>query len=149
MNDLEHMDRLYLWQKSKRGWRVHILNPGADRTFCQTENGAGKPLDGSGAEVPPGRRLCQNCADLAERVEPNYAEPDIRVLLGEKLAETEPELFTGLVAPEPERTGLTSPRRKRLWKRGKQPRRAHKSKWGKPKRGKAKCPRPFDDPLPW
>ncbi len=149
MNKPGHMDRQYLWQTSKRSRRVHILNPGTDRTFCQTENGGGKALDGSGIEVPAGRRLCGTCIDLAGRVEPNYAEPDIRVLLGEKLAESEPELFAGLVAPAPEQTNLTSSHRGKKWKQGKQARRGHRSKWGKPKRSTVKYPRPFDDDLPW
>ena len=67
------------------------------------------------------------------------------------IAEAEPDLFTSLVAPAPapERTGLTSPRRERLWKRGKQARRDHRSRGRKPKRSNVKYARPFDDPLPW
>ena len=100
VNDLgtnvEHMDRLYLWRAGKRGHRVHLENPETGRTFCQTENCGGKPLDGRGAEIPSGRRLCGNCLDLAGRNETDYREPDIRVLLGERLAEVEPELFAGI-----------------------------------------------------
>ncbi len=145
MND---MDRLYLWRASKHGHRVHIENPATEQAYCQVENCGGRPFDGRGEEIPAGRRLCGNCIDLAGRVEPNYAEPDIPVLLGEKLAESEPELFAGLVASVPERPGLTFPGVKK-WKRGKQARRAHKSKWGRPKRSTVKYPRPFDDDLPW
>ncbi len=153
MNDLgtnvEHIEKRYLWRIRKHGQRVHIENPETERACCQVENCGGRPLDGKGEDVPPGRRLCQNCADLAGRGQADYREPDLRVLLGEKLAESEPELFAGLLAPEPERTYVTSPSRRKKWKRRKQARPAHRSKWGKPKRSDAKYPRPFDDDLPW
>ncbi len=128
-------DRRYLWQTGKASRRVHIENPGTDRTFCQTENGGGKPLDGRGAEIPAGRRLCQNCADLAGRNEVDYREPDIRVLLSERLAETEPELVTAVT--------------RKPWKRAKQARPAHRPRGRKPKRNNVKYARPFDDDLPW
>ena len=137
MNDLgtgaEHMSRLYLWRVSKRGQRVHILDSETSRTFCQVEKCGGKPFDGSDAEVPAGRRVCGNCIDLEGRNEAKYQEPNIKVLMGERLAETEPELFTSAAAPEP-------------WKRKKQMRPAH---GGKPKRSEVKYPRPFNDDLPW
>ena len=130
-------DRLYLWRVSKRGHRVHIENPETERAYCQTENcGGGTPFDGRGAEIPTGRRVCQNCADLAGRSETDYRELDIRVLLGERLAEVEPELFTGAVTPEP-------------WEQKKQARPAHRSKGRKIKRSNVKYPRPFNDDLPW
>ena len=146
--DVEHMEKRYLWRVRKHGQRVHIENPETERAYCQVENNGGKPFDGRGAEIPAGRRLCGNCIDLAGRVEPNYAEPGIRVLMGEKLAESEPELFVSTVAPEPERPGLTFPGVKK-WKRRKQVRPAHRPKWGKPKRSDVKYSRPFDDDLPW
>ena len=96
MSDLgiaEHMATSYLWRVNKRGHRVHIRNPETGRTFCQVANNGGKPVDGRGAEIPDGRRLCQNCAGLAGRERTDYAEPSLAVLLGERLAETEPELF--------------------------------------------------------
>ena len=129
-------DRLYLWRASKHAQRVHIENPETERTFCQVENCGGKPFDGRGAEIPDGRRLCQNCTDLAGRNEADYREPDIRVLMGERLAEVEPELFASTVAPKP-------------WKRAKQARSAHRPGGRKPKRSNVKYPRPFNDPLPW
>ena len=154
MNDLgagaESMDQSYLWRVTKRGQRAHILNPETGRAHCQAENcTGGRAFDGRGTGIPDGRRLCGNCIDLAGRLEPNYAEPDVRVLLGEKLAEVEPELFAGLVAPAPEQTNLTSSHRAKKWKQGKQARRGHRSKWGKPKRSNVKYSRPFDDDLPW
>ena len=79
-------DRRYLWRDRKRGHRVHIENPETKRAYCQAENcSGGKPFDGRGTEIPAGRRLCGNCADLAGRNEADYREPDIRVLLGERL----------------------------------------------------------------
>ena len=132
-------DRVYLWQTGKASRRVHILNPGTDRTFCQTENGVGRPLDGKGAEVPAGRRLCQNCTDLAGRDETDYREPDVRVLMGERLdlrPTAEPDLFANGAAPKP-------------WKRKKQVRAARRSKGRKARHSEAKHPRPFNDDLPW
>ena len=136
MSDSEHMNGQYLWRTDKRGHRVHIENSETGRTFCQVENCGGKPFDGRGAEIPPGRRLCGNCIDLEDRNEADYREPDIRVLMGERLAEAEPELFVGTVAPEP-------------WKRGKQRRQAHRSRGRKLKRSNVKHPEPFNDDLPW
>ena len=139
MDDLwpntERTDGPYIWRAGKRGRRVHILNLETSRTFCQIENGGGKPLDGQGAEIPAGRRLCQNCVVLARQIEVNYREPSLAVLMGERLAETEPELFVGTVAPEP-------------WKRKKLARPVNRSKKRKPKRSTVKHPRPFDDDLP-
>ena len=129
-------DPLYLWRISKASHRVHIENPETARAYCQVENCGGKAFDGRGPEIPDGRRLCQNCADLAARNEVDYGEPSLAVLLGERLAETEPELFASTVAPKP-------------WKRGKQARPAHRSKGRKPRRGNVKYPRPFNDDLPW
>ena len=149
--DAEHMDRLYLWRAGKHAQRVHIENPETERTFCQVENCSGEPFDGRGSGIPDGRRLCQNCIDLAGRSEADYREPDIRVLLGERMAETESELFyegrgkrdtcvrfghVSTVVPKPS-------------KRGKQARPARRSKGGKPKRSKTKYARPFNDALPW
>ena len=127
---------LYLWQTSKSSRRVHIANPETERTHCQVENCGGKPMDGRGAEVPAGRRICGNCTDLAGRSEADYREPDIRGLLGERLAEAEPELLASAVASEP-------------WKREKQARRVNKPKGLKPKRSNVKYAKPFDDDLPW
>ena len=137
MDDLGHMDRLYLWRVRKRGHRVHIENPETERAYCQAENcSGGKPFDGRGVDIPPGRRLCGNCTDLAGRNEADYREPDIRVLLGERLAEVEPELFASTVAPKPqERKRPTRP--------------VNRPKWRKPKRSNVKYLRPFDDDLPW
>jgi len=132
-------DRRYLWRMSKASRRVHIENPETERTFCQVENNGGKPLDGKGVEVPAGRRVCGNCIDLAGRGKADYREPDIRVLLGERLdlrPTAEPELFASTVAPG-------------SWKRGKQARPAHRSKGRKTKRSNVKYPRPFNDDLPW
>ena len=129
-------NRLYLWRINKRGHRVHIENPETERAYCQVENCGGRLFDGRGAEIPTGRRLCGNCTDLAGRNEIDYREPDIRVLMGERMAEVEPMLFAGTVAPK-------------LWKRKKQARPAHRSKGRKPKRSNVKYPRPFNDDLPW
>ena len=141
VSDLEHMDRRYLWQAGKHSRRVHIENPETDRTFCQTENGSGKPLDGKGAEIPAGRRLCGNCIDLAGRDEADYREPSLAVLLGERIAETEPVNqslgTTGFLA------GTAEPKRP---KRGK---RVNRSKAHRPKRGHVKHHMPFNDDLPW
>ena len=142
-------DPLYLWRAGKSSRRIHILDSETGRTFCQVENCGGRALDGRGVDIPAGRRVCGNCIDLAGRNEADYQEPSLAVLLGERLVETEPELSTGLVAPEPERTDLTSSDRQAKWKRGKQARRTHKSKWGKPKRSTVKYSKPFDDDLPW
>ena len=106
------------------------------RTFCQVENCGGKPFDGRGPGIPDGRRLCQNCADLAGRERTDYREPSLAVLMGERLAETESELYAGTIAPKP-------------WKRGKQARPARRLKGRRPKCSKAKYSRPFDDPVPW
>ena len=141
---MSDMDRLYLWRVNKPGHRVHILDSETGRTFCQVENCGGKPFDGRGAEIPDGRRVCQNCADLAGRNEADYREPDIRVLMGERLAEVEPMLFAGTA--EPKRP-----------KRAKQARPAALLKtpsidrgvFSKPKRSNVKYAKPFDDPLPW
>ena len=71
MNDqgtgVEHTGRQYLWLSRKTNQRIHIESPATGRTFCQVENCGGRPLDGRGAEVPTGRRLCENCIDLAGR----------------------------------------------------------------------------------
>ena len=139
MNDLgantEHVDRLYLWRASKRGHRVHIENPETERAFCQVENCGGRALDGQGTEIPAGRRVCGNCIDLAGRNETDYREPDIRVLLGERLADVEPELFASAVAPKP-------------WKRKQPARPASRPKGRKPKRSNVKYHKPFNDDLP-
>ena len=129
-------DPLYLWRASKRGHRVHIEDPETGRTFCQVENCGGRPLDGRGVKIPAGRRLCGNCIDLAGRDKTDYREPDVRVLMGERLAEAEPELLTSAVAPEP-------------WRPKKQTRPANRLKGCRPRRSNVKCARPFDDPLPW
>ncbi|MEE9249657.1 MAG: hypothetical protein V3U93_00825 [Alphaproteobacteria bacterium] len=129
-------DRLYLWRASKRAHRVHIENPETERTFCQVENCGGKPLDGKGAEIPAGRRVCGNCIDLTDRDRADYREPNMRALLGEWLAEAEPELFANAVASKP-------------WKRGEQARPVNRSRGRKPKRSNMKYPRPFNDDLPW
>ena len=134
MDDLGHMDRQFLWRTGKASRRVHIENSVTERAFCQVENCGGKPLDGRGAEVPAGRRICENCIDLAGRNETAFQEPDLCVLMGERLAETEPKLFA--VAPEPE-------------EQEKQPQPVNKSKGRKPKRSNVKYPRPFDDDIPW
>ena len=140
MNDLgantEHVDRLYLWRASKRGHRVHIENPETGRAWCQVENCGGRPFDGKGVEVPNGRQLCGNCIDLAGQDKADYREPSLAVLMGERLAEVEPELFASTVAPKPRQ-------------RTKQARPAHKSKGRKPKRSSVKYARPFNDDLPW
>ena len=137
MNDLAtgagHMDTSYLWRASKRGQRVHIQNPETGRTFCQEENCGGKAFDSRGPEILAGRRLCRNCSDLASRGEADYQEPDVRVLMGERLAETEPELFVGIAVPE-------QPKRRK---------RVNRSKAHRPKRGHVKHHMPFNDDLPW
>jgi hypothetical protein len=146
----ERMDTSYLWRARKSGQRVHIENPETARAYCQVENCRhGEPLDGRGAEVPTGRRLCGNCVDLAGRDKADYREPSLAVLMGERFAEDEPGLFASLVAPERERTDLISSGRQSKWKRGKQVRRVHRSKGRKPKRSTVKYPRPFNDDLPW
>ncbi len=141
MNDLgtgaEHMDTSYLWRAGKRGQRAHIQNPETGRAYCQAENcSGGKAFDGRGPGIPDGRRLCQNCTDLAGRDEASYAEPDVRVLLGERLAETEPEMFAGTVAPKRP-------------KRAKRALSARTPRGRKSRRSNVKHPKPFDDPLPW
>ena len=112
VNDLgttEHVGTSYLWRAAKRGQRAHIQNPTTGQAYCQAENcSGGKAFDGRGSRIPDGRRLCQNCADLAGRVEANYREPNIKVLLGERLAETEPELFAGTVVPKRRKRKLKS-----------------------------------------
>ena len=133
--NLEHIDTRDLWRASKRGHRVHIENPETGRTCCQVENCGGRPFDGKGAAVPPGRRLCGNCIDLAGRDKTDYREPDLRVLMGERLAEVEPELFASTVVPKPRQ-------------RKKQARAVSKSKGRKIKRGGVKYHKPFNDDLP-
>ena len=119
VSDLEHMDRLYLWRASKASQRVHLENPETGRAHCQAENcGGGKPFDGRGAEIPAGRRLCGNCIDLAGRDEADYREPDVRVLMGERIAETELGLFASAGAAKSEQTGRTFPGVEK-WKRKK------------------------------
>ncbi len=132
----EHMGTSYLWRASKPGQRVHIENPETGRSHCQAENcSGGKAFDSRGPRIPDGRRLCQNCADLAGRPEANYGEPSLAVLMGERLAETEPELFTSTVAPK-------------SCKRGKPARAARRPRGRKPKRSNVKYAMPFDDDLP-
>ena len=140
--NVEHMEKRYLWRVRKHGQRVRIENPETERAYCQVENCRhGEPLDGRGAEIPTGRRLCGNCIDLAGRNEADYREPDIRVLLGERLAEAEPELFASTVAPgKREKQALTAPLKTHS---------TMKRVFRKPKRSKAKYPRPFNDDLPW
>ncbi len=148
MSDLEHMEKRYLWRVKKRGHRVHIENPETARAYCQVENCSRKPLDGKGTEVPPGRRLCRNCTDLTGRNETDYREPDIRVLLGERLVETEPGLFDG----NDTTPSLHMPNHfitRKPWKRKKQARPVNRSKGRKLKRSNVKYARPFDDDLPW
>ena len=144
MESLPVSDPLYLWQTSKRSRRVHILDFETGRTFCQTENGGGKPLDGKGAEVPAGRRVCENCTDLASRNEADYQEPSLAVFLGERLAEEDGgkcivnDTFgqANTVAPKPR-------------KRAKRARSARGPRGRKPKRSNVKYARPFNDDLPW
>ena len=144
-------DRRYLWRASKRGNRVHIENPDTGQAHCQAENASGgKPFDGRGAEVPAGRRVCGNCADLVGRDSADYSEPNIKVLLGERIAEVEPGLFAGGAAPRAvPRTDLTSSDGRKKWERKNQARPVNRSKGRKPKRSNVKYPRPFDDDLPW
>ena len=72
------------------------------------------------------------------------------MLMGERLAETEPELFTSAVEAKPaERADLTSPDRQLKWKRAKRARSAHGPRGRKPKRSNVKYARPFNDDLPW
>ncbi len=152
MNDLgtgaEHMDRQYLWRANKRGHRVHIENPETARTFCQVENCGGKPFDDRGSEIPSGRRICGNCVDLASRDKTDYREPSLAVLLGERLAETEPGLFDGNDTTPSLRTP-NHPIARKPWKRAEQARPVNRSKAHKPNRSTVKHPRPFNDDLPW
>ena len=145
------MNRRYLWRVNKPGHRVHILDSETGRTFCQVEKCGGKPFDGRGAEVPPGRRLCQNCTDLAGRNKVNYREPSLAVLMGERMAETEPELFyEGRGKSDvDDRFGHVSTVAPKPWEQKKQAWPAHRSKGRKPKRSTAKYARPFNDALPW
>ena len=149
--NVERPDRRYLWRPNKRGQRVHIEDTATGRAYCQAENcSGGKPFDGSGAEVPAGRRLCGNCTDLAGRNDTNYREPSLAVLMGERLAEVEPELFdeggSKWAAGFPfERACTVAPK---PWKREKQRRQAHRSKGRGATRSEAKYPRPFNDDLP-
>ena len=140
VNEPGHMDRLYLWRTGKPSRRAHIEDHTTGRTHCQAENcGGGKPFDGKGTEVPAGRRICRNCLDLAGRDRADYREPSLAVLMGERIAEAEAELFADAAAPMPAvRTVRT-----------KQPRPVNRSRGRKPKRSAVKHPRPFDDPLPW
>ena len=157
------MDRSYLWRASKTSRRVHILDSETGRTYCQVENCGGKAFDGKGAEVPAGRRLCRNCIDLTRREKADYREPSLAVLLGERIAETEPELayegggkwsvdgsfgHASAVVSKPERTDLTSNRVPKLT-RGEQAQPVNRSRGRKPKRSNVKHPRPFNDDLPW
>ncbi len=86
---------------------------------------------------------------MEDRNEADCQEPSLAVLLGERLAETEPELFAGTMAPKPERTDLTSSHLAKKWKRGKQARPVNRSAGRKPRRSTAKYLKPFDDDLPW
>ena len=120
---------LYLWRIRKRGHRAHVENPRTGQAYCQAENcSGGKPFDGRGEEAPTGRPVCKNCAELLGRNKTDYREPDILVLMGERLAETEPELFATTAAPKP-------------WTQ-------NRPKKHKPKRSNAKCAKPFNDSLP-
>ena len=144
-------ERLYLWRTSKRGHRAHIQNPETGRAYCQVENCGGKPFDGKGAEIPAGRRLCGNCVDLTGRNEADYREPSLAVLMGERMAETEPELFyEGRGKSDvDDRFGHVSTVAPKLWKRKKQAQPARRLKGRKAKRSTAKYARPFNDALPW
>ena len=132
---IERAGYLYLWRIRKRTARVHIENPKTGRAHCQAENCGGKAFDGKGAEIPPGRRLCLNCADLAGRIETDCQEPDVRVLMGERLPAL-PNVPLAAHSPKP-------------LQRRKQARPAHRSKGHRPKRSNVKYHKPFDDPLPW
>ena len=137
VNNLERMDRRYLWRARKRGHRVHIENPETERAYCQAENcSGGKLFDGKGAEVPSGRRICGNCTDLAKRDRADYPEPILAVLMGERIAEAEPESLASPSPPKP-------------WKWGNQAAPSYRPRGREPKRSTVKHPRPFDDPLPW
>lgn len=133
----KHMDGLYLWRVRKRGQRIHIENPETKRAYCQVKNcSGGKPLDGRGAEIPAGRRVCGNCIDLVGREKDDYQEPSLAVLMGERMVDVEPELFASAVAPKPrERKKPTRP--------------SNGSNVRKPKRSNVKYLNPFNDDLPW
>ena len=151
MSDSEHMNGQYLWRTTKHAQRAHIQNPETGRAYCQAENCSGKPFDSRGGEIPDGRRVCQNCADLAGRNEADYREPSLAVLMGEQMAETEPELFyeDRGKSDVDDRFGHVSTVAPRPWKQKKQARRVNRSKGRKIKRSKTKYPLPFNDALPW
>ena len=137
-------DKAYLWRVSKSGHRVHIENSETGQARCQAENASGgKPFDGRGAEVPAGRRLCRNCIDLVGQAKTDYREPDIRVLLGERLADVEPSLGDSAEAAKPwkwrKQAAPAAPKTHFTMKRVSR----------KPKRSNVKYARPFDDDLPW
>ncbi len=113
------------------------------KTFTPDEVAAYAQEHGGAVSPRPVKRAVRQIVDGGK-----YKEPSLAALMGERIAETELELFSSTVAPEPERTDLTSPRQGK-WKRGKQARRVNRSKGRKPRRSTVKHPRPFDDPLPW
>ncbi len=127
-------DRTYRWEGRRPGRKVHVLNSGTGRVWCKLENMQRKrAFDSEGTALPPGRKTCKNCLDLAERGVADYREPDVRVLIGERLAEEGPDLFA--IAPKPR-------------KLGRQARPARRAKGHKPKHSKVKHVRTFNDDLP-
>ena len=94
--------RVYQWEGRRPGRRVHISNPETGRVWCKLENMQRKrAFDSEGTAFPPGRMVCKNCTDLEERNEPDFQEPNIKVLLGERIVGIELDLFVD--APEPKK----------------------------------------------
>ena len=51
-----------------------------------------RAFDSEGTAKPPGREVCNNCLDLIERNETDFQEPNLAIILGERLAEEGPDL---------------------------------------------------------
>jgi hypothetical protein len=58
---------LYAWQERKMRYRVHMIDPRTDKTFCRVENSAAHIAERlRRAAVPPKERaLCEICSNMA------------------------------------------------------------------------------------
>ena len=58
------MDRVYVWNSRKMLRKIHIIEPGTQRTWCKVENGSRAPMIDSNTTVPRVRLVCAVCKHL-------------------------------------------------------------------------------------